>query len=279
MELKLPFGLKDNKLVEVSQVERGLECGCVCPACGHKLIARKGDRTVHHFAHHKSAECVGALETALHLAAKDILDRHKKIRIPEVIATIGVGYGEPIQLYTEQTLQFGKVYLEKRLGEIIPDIIVEVNGKQLFLEIAVTHFIDEVKKAKLEQLNISTLEIDLSKLDRQITLNELETILIDGLENKTWIYNSKQFAFRNEIKKFGKEHKIVRRGIASHIDNCPLPARVWKGKPYANLIDDCFYCEYYFDSRGDDGNSHSYLTCVGHAKAQINVIITRHKKT
>jgi hypothetical protein len=226
MEFKLPFGLKDNKLVDVSQVDKGLECGCVCPACGHQLIARKGNIKVHHFAHHKSSECAGALETALHLAAKEILDKYKRIRIPEVSAQIGVGYGDPVQLYNEQTLQFDKVLLEKRYDDLIADLTVEINGKPFFIEIAVTHFIDEAKKKKVEKRNISTLEIDLSKLDRQITLSELEEILIDGLESKRWIYNTKQIAFHNEIeklgKKFGKEYKVNNTGIESYIYPCPL---------------------------------------------------------
>jgi competence CoiA-like predicted nuclease len=69
MKLKLPFGLKDNKLVDATQVERGAKCGCSCPACGHPLIARKGNKKINHFAHIKSPECANAVETALHLAA------------------------------------------------------------------------------------------------------------------------------------------------------------------------------------------------------------------
>ena len=29
-----------------------------------------------------------------------------------------------------------------------------------------------------------------------------------------------------------------------HVDNCPIKSRVWKGKPYANFIDDCLGCDY-----------------------------------
>jgi hypothetical protein len=156
--------------------------------------------------------------------------------------------------------------------------VVEVNGKQLLIEIAVTHFINDVKKEKLKRLNISTLEIDLSKFDRQITLNELEEILIEGIEIKKWIYNTKQIAFRDEIQKLGKEFKVVHRGMASHIDNCPLQEREWKGKYYANLIDDCFECSYYFNRYISEIDSKEYITCLGHANIQIINIISRYKK-
>jgi hypothetical protein len=277
VKFKLPFGLKEGVLVEVSQVENGLKCKCFCPSCGHPLVARKGEKT-HHFAHHKSSDCVGALETALHYAAKDILAKQKKIRIPAVTASIGGGYGATFDLFKGQYIVFDKVYLEKQLDNIIPDVIIEINGKKMLIEIAVTHFIDETKKAKIKELNISTLEVNLSKLDRQITLVELENILIDSLENKKWIYNTKQEAFRNQIKRFGKELYIVERGLASHIDYCPLSARVWKGKPYANFINDCIYCEYFFDVRNNEHGSKTHITCVGHAKKQITEIVEKYKK-
>lgn len=55
--LNLTYAQKNEKLVHVSEVERGLKCGCVCPACGEVLIARKGNKVVHHFAHKSTIEC------------------------------------------------------------------------------------------------------------------------------------------------------------------------------------------------------------------------------
>ncbi|HVU13267.1 MAG TPA: competence protein CoiA family protein, partial [Phototrophicaceae bacterium] len=84
IELKLPFGLRDGQLFHVSEVESGLACNCFCPACGQPLVARKGAKVTHHFAHYKAETCEHAVETALHLAAKDILFKEKQIRIPAV---------------------------------------------------------------------------------------------------------------------------------------------------------------------------------------------------
>ena len=67
--MKLPFGLKNGQIVEINEVEKGLACNCICPSCGSPLIARKGQKKIHHFAHYK-ADCKAALETAIHLAAK-----------------------------------------------------------------------------------------------------------------------------------------------------------------------------------------------------------------
>lgn len=41
-----------GKMVHVDDVPRGLACGCVCPYCREKLLARHGDIKEHGFAHH-----------------------------------------------------------------------------------------------------------------------------------------------------------------------------------------------------------------------------------
>ena len=42
IERHMACALKEGKLVYIDDVERGLKCGCTCPACGEALIARKG---------------------------------------------------------------------------------------------------------------------------------------------------------------------------------------------------------------------------------------------
>ncbi len=54
----IPFGLKNGKYYDVSEVERGRACGCICPSCKQVLVAKKGDseKMAHHFAHDKKAQ-------------------------------------------------------------------------------------------------------------------------------------------------------------------------------------------------------------------------------
>ena len=279
MERKLPFGVKDGILVDITQVSGGLACGCVCPACSSPLVARKGAKTVHHFAHHSTVQCVGAYQTALHLAAKDIFQKHRKIRLPAVVSATGCGYGGSVTLHSEQTLVFDEVLLEKKMGNIIPDIILLKGDKKLFVEVAVTHFVDEKKRNAIVQAGITTLEIDLSSLDRDLTLSDLERILVDDLTHKKWIYNTKAALFTHDISLFSKEYAVTERRMALHIDNCPLHMRTYKGKSYANVIDDCFSCKYFFSSRGDDYNQHTHIGCLGNARAEIENVIAKHKKS
>ncbi|WP_047043707.1 hypothetical protein [Vibrio mexicanus] len=55
----IPFGLKDGKYLDISEVKRGRACGCICPSCSQNLVAKKGpnpDKMIHHFAHDKKAK-------------------------------------------------------------------------------------------------------------------------------------------------------------------------------------------------------------------------------
>jgi len=273
MESKLPFGLKNGLIVEVSQVERGLECGCICPVCKQALIARKGTKTVHHFAHYKAAECAGAAETALHQAAKDILERNKKINLPAVMTSLGYAEGQNICLYPKQILHFRKVFLEKRLDNIIPDIIIQIKSRQLIIEITVTHAIDIVKMNRIRKLNISTLEIDLSKEIQPLTLTEFEKVLIYDLTHKYWIYNSKREAFLDEIRSYGKALRLYYRNVYK----CPFIPDNQLKKNYTDLLDDCFCCDYLIHANGEKARIEKNIICAGHAKKEIDQIVSRYK--
>lgn len=43
--IRLPFGLRDNVILHISVVQRGLACGCLCPGCGDRLVAKAAGST------------------------------------------------------------------------------------------------------------------------------------------------------------------------------------------------------------------------------------------
>ena len=73
-----PYALRNNSIVSISDVESGLKCGCVCPACWERLIAKKGKIMMHHFAYYSGENCAYGYESSLHLAAKDIITKAPK---------------------------------------------------------------------------------------------------------------------------------------------------------------------------------------------------------
>ena len=188
-QLNLIYALKENSIVSISDVESGLKCGCICPACGEQLVAKKGKKRTHHFAHYSGKTCSYGYESSLHLAAKDILSKARKMTVPSVYVHFPDSYKKDVLISKAREIEIDSVELEKQFGSIIPDVVVHAGGKTFFIEVYVTHCIDEVKLEKLRESQISTIEIDLSKKTSTISVDELTKILLDDSDEKQWKYN------------------------------------------------------------------------------------------
>lgn len=255
---KLIYALKDGNIVSIDEVQSGKDCGCVCPACGGELIAHKGQKRMHHFKHRSSEDCEYGYESSLHLAAKDILSRSEKMVIPPIYVEFPQS-GKPKELISmEREISIDNVELEKRFDDIIPDIVVYSGDKYFFIEIYVTHPIDDEKLKKLKEKNISTIEIDLSKIKRDISVEELSDILLKASDRKSWKYNAVSEKWYQRFVKASDKMPLTQRGLALHVDGCPIGIRNWKGKNYANFVDDCTGCEYCI-SYAHEG----YILCSG----------------
>ena len=255
---KLIYALKDGNIVSIDEVQSGKDCGCVCPACGDELIARKGEKRMHHFAHRSNEDCEYGYESSLHLAAKDILSRSKKMAIPPVYVEFPQS-GKPKELISmERGISIDDVELEKRFDDIIPDIVVYSGDKYFFVEIYVTHPIDDEKLKKLEEKNISTIEIDLSKIKRDISVEELSDILLKSSDRKSWKYNAVSDKWYRHFEKDASDELPLKRhgGGTYYVDRCPL--QDLNRTYYANVRDECMRCKYCISySRGKN------LLCSG----------------
>lgn len=257
---RIPFGLKDGRAIHVDQVARGLGCGCVCPACDGALIARHGDKNIHHFAHATDANCEGAYETSLHLAAKQVLEEEMHIVLPAATAKLNNNRA-PIEFAPTLDHGIDSIELEKKLGMTIPDVTAIIAGNKLAIEIKVTHGIDDDKLARIVEEGTSTLEIDLSGLPRDIDKDQIRYHVVESVDRKAWIYNAYAAARLADLIRSGTKMPVIVRGMALHIDNCPKPARIFHGKRYANVMDDCLHCEFNLHVGGE------YIVCCGALKS------------
>ncbi|PTV94446.1 hypothetical protein C8C76_13220 [Halanaerobium saccharolyticum] len=99
MNIKNPFGLRDNKIIHINDIpsnERGLRANCTCPSCHKPLLAVLGNKQVHHFRHYKE-DCGAALESALHLFAKQVIKKHKKLMLPPKSININEIINNPLK--------------------------------------------------------------------------------------------------------------------------------------------------------------------------------------
>lgn len=191
-DLLLPFGQDaSGRMVAVNEVERGAACGCVCPQCKTPLIAKKGDVIRHHFAHSAEA-CGGALETALHKMAKQIIVDAGKVWVPRY----AVRYPEQWQneeFVTERGKKerwyVGKAEAECQLGVLRLDVRLKDAARDLGVEIYVTHPVPMEKRQSLVELNYSTIEIDISGYPRSFDIAELTGFVLHDAP-RFWLHHS-----------------------------------------------------------------------------------------
>lgn len=205
---KLPFGLKDGKMLEVSEVEKGRACGCVCPNCNSPLQANKGQQRKYfsHDPRFRTENCENALETAIHMMAKQLLSENKLIKLPELIVKETYEHFYKKTEAEEIVEEATEVALEDVIEEdyefegFRPDLSARVNGNKFFIEIAVTHFVDQTKKKKIRDLGLPAIEIDLSKANRLISKADLLDLVVQQTKGKKWISNPKAIGVRQRLR-------------------------------------------------------------------------------
>lgn len=185
---------KDNCIRSIDEVNRGLACECTCPKCGERVIARQGEVREWHFAHSSGAECEHAAESALHLAAKQLLIGTRGMEIPEtrVTSKVTLANGRSSQAEASRPamwLDFSHIEAEKTIEAIRPDIVAIVSDRMLFVEIAVTHFVDDAKQNAIKELAVPTIEINLAAMHgERWTWELLYDAVIESTAHKRWLY-------------------------------------------------------------------------------------------
>ena len=150
-------------MVHISQVESGLKSGCVCPCCRSLLVARKGIKVAHHFAHHDNTNCHP--ETVLHFVAKTfLLEKIKKHLTDRTPLTIAWPCEKCKKIHEANLLRRStQVHLERDLGICRPDILLqtEKGTSVAAIEVIVTHKPEESTRLYYQQQGISLIEFDI----------------------------------------------------------------------------------------------------------------------
>lgn len=168
------------------------------------------------------------------------------------------------------------VLVEESLQGIRPDIILEREGRQLLVEIRVSHETDVEKRKEIRRRKHSCIEIDLSKTPRDISLPELEGLVVgDGPEPapRRWLSCPKGER-KDVLRREGRKRVFFRRiknarsklevrgpygGIGLDVvDHCPL--NVYRGRHQVR-ISTCLYSEHHVAHFGQgDEDLHGELT-------------------
>lgn len=224
---RIPFGVKNNMLVDVSEVESGLVCDCTCPNCSAPLQARKGEVNQHHFSHDPNydfGECYNACESSIHLMAKQIIEEERSFFFPEFKVTEqardvnGKLHKESLVVQKQMRPTFDEVRKEVTIEDIRPDIVAKYLGQNYLIEVAVTHPVNATKKAKLRRIGLPTIEIKLNTMFS--SKSKLKETILEELKFKTWLFHHDEERLR----------AIAKKKLAMTIRSIPKSAPLYRKK-------------------------------------------------
>ena len=138
-------------------------------------------------------------ETLLHLEVKRILERTKRIHLPELRVYIEKIRANSEVVFVERTntnewIEIVNVELEKRIGQTIPDVVLTldaktVHGEIILIEVTVTNPIDEERLSRIQSVNLPTLEISFKQTGGSVSKAELEKLVVAELVLKKWLHH------------------------------------------------------------------------------------------
>lgn len=192
-------------------------------------------------------------ETLLHREVKAILEQTSSIATPSL--EVNVNRAPPEEFggdWEENTIRkfwmtpsrdlvLDEIWLERRLGTIVPDVIGNLGGRQIYtngstmtmvngdfeedvednysqawpltllIEVTVTHGIDDEKLRRICELDLPTLEIDIGSLGGQVTLDGLRNLVVNQTIGKRWVHHP--------------IWRVKRKTLEAEIDRHPITIR------------------------------------------------------
>lgn len=239
----IAYHKKTGKLINAEDAINGKDCGCICLDCGINLIAKnQGKFNRPHFSHPKNPNCNGSYESYIHSLAKEVFKNLKDIELPpiklfniidsqndvflkkieKILNSSDLPYNldkinKEIEIQKELHLKIKKYSIEEifksSLGKIKVDIVIYVDEKKLFVEPFLTSKIDSLKESKIQDLDVSTISINLQNFRTGINQITIEgfTSSIRSSFHKEWFYISAEKKKKIEkefLKKLEEKLKI-----------------------------------------------------------------------
>lgn len=161
----------DGNLHHINDVERGEACNCVCPDpnCGQTLIARKGEKKSHHFAH-KRGTCEWAAEYVISAVAADIVQRAGAIVFPK-LAFKDAFTGSDETIAEGQSVRISSAQLVQESGRGNPDLLITRKTstgevREFLVLFSLVHGVSHKQREAVRQTGRDSFVVDLNYLMR-----------------------------------------------------------------------------------------------------------------
>lgn len=218
----IPFGLRieDQQYVDVADVPKGRQCGCICPSCRIPLIARQGKANRWHFAHASrnvdeiEKECSFSFFVSVRTMAKQLLESGLVITLPEWRDWIrekrhGELFVEGYWIARASDVLLKEVQKEYFFEDILVDIYGKVGNYPLVIYFTHPGRALPYELVDPQQQSSGVIEI---RLDETIKLfakknmtgvrfiDELQTFIQHDKDAKRWVYHPRKNKEQNEAR-------------------------------------------------------------------------------
>ncbi len=214
----------DGELHHIEDVERGEACNCVCPDpnCGQTLIARKGDKKAHHFAH-KRGTCEWATEYVISAVSENVVKSAGAMVFPRLTYR-NAFTGSDDELSQSRRMRVMSASLVEESGRGNPDLLVTCSDKsgatrEFLVVLCLVHGLSKKSREAIKEAKRDAFAVDLRLLlklrkeelgkhfDRERILlgfqdpDYLSSVLTEGRGRcMRWIFNSKSAAAEEESR-------------------------------------------------------------------------------
>lgn len=193
---RIPFGECEGTLYRAHEVDNGLACGCLCPACRHPLIAaNRGTKVIPYFRHAADSDCVEGYLRGVLLKAREIVLEAQRLLLPafeEVIKDYAYS-----KVYTRQVkLPAAEVVAERIEAPfdedgLQADLALWVKGRRLLVIFGVAGRSISSKLKPLRDTRQASMVVDLCRLELK-TIHDPEAFrfeVLGNLNNRRWVYS------------------------------------------------------------------------------------------
>ncbi len=216
----VPFGLRiqDQTFVDVADVVRGKNCGCICPSCHTPLIARQGEEKQWHFAHASrkvegtDKECDFSFFVSVRMMARQVIETGISIVLPEYRSSLtkqakGKCFKEDFLVAKSSTILLDNVDKEVLFEKCIVDVMGKV-GEFSFV-IYFTHpnrpLPNELLTPHNRQCGVLEIKLDdthhlftRDKVSGTRQLDRLKDYLQNDVESKVWVFHPRYAQLEQE---------------------------------------------------------------------------------
>lgn len=186
---KLVWGRAANgRLVHISDVVNGLKCGCECPACDQRLIAKKGEEIRHHYAHSLTSECSNA--PSLARIVLTLLAR-KSIAIEPVSLQLPAQWAGEEEVAPAQSFNTARIADKAEAYQELPVDLILDNGEQ-HLGIVLSRDLSPEEVEQLRHAGLPTVRYDLTQhLPLDARIEDVRQVLESAERSKDgqWLYS------------------------------------------------------------------------------------------